>query len=233
VNRLLLLWDIDHTLIENNGVNKETYARAFEMLAGRPAEFPASTDGRTEPEIMINMLRLHGIEPAPDHHGRMNEVLERATLANAGKLIQRGHALPGAREVLAAFRDSGEIVQSVLSGNIFQNAITKLKAFDLDGFMDCEVGGYGSDHAVRAKLVSFAQERASVKHYTRFDRANTVLIGDTLRDVQAGREGGAHVVAVATGPDSAESLLAAGADAVMPDLRDTQAVMNAVAAFRL
>jgi phosphoglycolate phosphatase len=72
VNTLLLLWDIDHTLIENNGVNKETYARAFEILAGRPAEYQASTDGRTEPEIMINMLRLHGIEPAPEHHERMH-----------------------------------------------------------------------------------------------------------------------------------------------------------------
>jgi hypothetical protein len=33
---LLVLWDVDHTLIENNGVNKETYAYAFELLTGRP-----------------------------------------------------------------------------------------------------------------------------------------------------------------------------------------------------
>ena len=34
---LLVLWDIDHTLIENHGVNKEIYALAFELLTGRPA----------------------------------------------------------------------------------------------------------------------------------------------------------------------------------------------------
>ena len=28
----LVLWDIDHTLIENHGVNKETYALAFKLL---------------------------------------------------------------------------------------------------------------------------------------------------------------------------------------------------------
>jgi phosphoglycolate phosphatase len=40
--------------------------------------------------------------------------------------------------------------------------------------------------------------------------------------------GGARVVAVATGSDSVESLRAAGADVVLPDLRDTRAVAEAV-----
>ena len=48
------------------------------------------------------------------------------------------------------------------------------------------------------------------------------------RDVRAGRDGGARVVAVATGADSVESLRAAGADFVLPDLRDTGAVAEAV-----
>ena len=43
---LLVLWDIDHTLTENHGVNKEIYAYAFELLTGRRAEYEAQTDGR-------------------------------------------------------------------------------------------------------------------------------------------------------------------------------------------
>ena len=35
VSPILVLWDIDHTLIENHGVNKETYALAFTLLTGR------------------------------------------------------------------------------------------------------------------------------------------------------------------------------------------------------
>lgn len=62
---LLVLWDIDHTLAENHGINKEIYALAFELLTGRHAEQPAQTDGRTEPEIMLNMLAAHGIEASP------------------------------------------------------------------------------------------------------------------------------------------------------------------------
>jgi hypothetical protein len=58
VSAILVLWDIDHTLIENHGVNKEIYALAFKLLTGREAEHRARTDGRTEPEVMRDMLTL-------------------------------------------------------------------------------------------------------------------------------------------------------------------------------
>jgi len=231
VSLILVLWDIDHTLIENHGVNKEIYAYAFELLTGRRAEYPARTDGRTEPEIMRNMLRAHGIEPDSDHVVRMLEALEAATSSKAATLRQRGNELPGARDVLTALQAASEIVQSVLSGNIKPNAVTKLSAFQLDGFIDFEVGGFGSDDEVRANLVGVAQERASGKYGVRFDKTNTVLIGDTLRDVQAGRNGGAHVIAVASGSDSMEALRAEGADIVLSDLCDTQGVIRAVNSF--
>jgi phosphoglycolate phosphatase len=225
---LLVLWDIDHTLIENHGVNKEIYARAFELLTGWRAEHPARTEGRTEPEIMHNMLLAHGIESTPALVARMPKALESATLSKSAELQKRGRELPGARAALTAFQSSPEIIQSVLSGNIMPNAITKLSAFELDGFMDFAVGGYGSDGEVRANLVGVAQERASVKYGVKFDEANTVLIGDTLRDVQAGRNGGAHVIAVATGSDSMEALRVEGADIVLSDLKDTRAVVEAI-----
>lgn len=231
VSTLLVLWDIDHTLTENHGVNKEIYAYAFELLTGRRAEHEARTDGRTEPEIMLNMLLAHGIKPTPAYFERMPDVLEAATVAKAADLRERGHELPGARDALATFRETPGIIQSVLSGNIKPNAITKLSVFSLDGYIDFEVGGYGSDDPARDKLVAFARDRASAKYGARLDKANTVLIGDTLRDVRAGRNGGARVVGVATGPDSVDALLREGADIVLPDLRDTRVVLEAVIGF--
>jgi phosphoglycolate phosphatase-like HAD superfamily hydrolase len=231
MHALLVLWDIDHTLIENCGVNKEIYAYTFELLTGQRAEHPARTEGRTEPEIMRNMLRAHGIEPDADHIARLPQALELATLSKAGTLRERGYELPGARDALTALQGIPQIVQSVLSGNIRPNAFTKLSAFRLDGYIDFEVGGYGSDDEVRANLVSVAQERASAGYGAKFDKTNTLLIGDTPRDVQAGRNGGAHVVAVASGSDSMDALRAEGADIVLPDLRDTRAVVEAVTKF--
>jgi phosphoglycolate phosphatase-like HAD superfamily hydrolase len=232
VSWLLVLWDVDHTLIENNGVNKETYAKAFELLTGRQAEHKAETEGRTEPEIMQNMLAAHGITSTGEHGARMVEALEAATSANAARLRDRGHELPGARDALAAFQGMPGIVQSVLSGNTRQNAYTKLSAFGLHEYLDFEVGGYGSDDHVRANLVGVAQHRASAKYGVTFGPAATVLIGDTPRDVRAGLDGGAHVVAVASGSDDMDSLRKEGAEVVLPDLRDTQAVVDAVTRFR-
>lgn len=229
---LLVLWDVDHTLIENNGVNKETYAKAFELLTGLRAEHQAETEGRTEPEIMRNMLAAHGIEPTGEHHARMVDALETAASANASRLRERGHELPGARDALAAFQEMPGIVQSVLTGNTRPNARTKLSAFGLDEYLDFEVGGYGSDDYVRANLVGVAQHRASAKYGVKFGLAATVLIGDTPRDVRAGLDGGAHVVAVASGSSDMDSLREEGADVVLPDLRATQAVVDAVTAFR-
>jgi phosphoglycolate phosphatase len=231
VHALLVLWDIDHTLTENHGVNKEIYAYAFELLTDSHAKNEAQTDGRTEPEIMLNMLLAHGLKPTPAYFERMPDVLESATLAKAAELRERGHELPGARDVLATLQKTPGIIQSVLSGNIKPNAITKLSVFGLDGYIDFEVGGYGSDDPKRDKLVAFARGRASVKYGVQIDKTNTVLIGDTLRDVRAGRNGGAYVVGVATGPDSMDALRREGADIVFPDLQDTRAVVEAVTGF--
>jgi len=51
-----------------------------------------------------------------------------------------------------------------------------------------------------------------------------------LFDVAIGKAAGARVVAVATGPATIDELRAAGADCVLADLSDTNAVLNAILA---
>jgi phosphoglycolate phosphatase-like HAD superfamily hydrolase len=137
----------------------------------------------------------------------------------------------GTRKCETRVQSTPGIIQSVLSGNIKPNAITKLSVFSLESYIDFDVGGYGSDDPARDKLVAFARSRVSAKYGARLDRTNTVLIGDTLRDVRAGRNGGARVVGIATGPDSVDALRSEGADIVFPDLRDTRTVVEAVTGF--
>src|ERR1700716_3627010 len=60
--RTLVLWDVDHTLIENGGVSKETYARAFELLTGRQPSVRPVTDGRTDFQIMRELLAANSID---------------------------------------------------------------------------------------------------------------------------------------------------------------------------
>jgi phosphoglycolate phosphatase-like HAD superfamily hydrolase len=224
---ILVLWDVDHTLIDNGGVSKETYAAAFEILTGTPATVRARTDGGTDPEIMWDLLQDHGFAPAA-HVGRLHEALTAAMLSKADVLRARGRALAGGAQCIAALKANNGIVQSILSGNIRHNALVKLDSFGLPGDLDSDVGAFGSDGNHRPALVKVAQDRARIKYGQEFGKANTWLIGDTVRDVRAGIEGGARVLAVATGVDPIETPRAAGADEAVADLHITDAVVAAV-----
>jgi phosphoglycolate phosphatase len=225
---LLLLWDVDHTLIENGGVSKEIYAEAFCLLTGTRAVHPARTDGRTDSEIVGGMFTEHGLDPSAISMMKLSEALTAAAAMKVDELRRRGHALPGAREALAALAEDPGVVQSVLTGNVQNVAVVKLAAFGLDGYIDFGVGGFGSDDTARARLVGVARRKASAKYGVEFDESSTVLVGDTARDVRAARDGGARVVAVATGSSTVDELSAEGADEVLPSLLDTSAVVEAI-----
>lgn len=229
----LLLWDVDHTLIASEGVSKEIYAAAFRNLTGREASHPARTEGRTDPQIVEGMLTDHGIEPSEDYARRLHEVLASAGREKATRLRERGYALPGAAEALRLLSDTDGVAQSVLTGNIMLNAVVKLAAFGLDGWLDFSVGGFGSDHIVRSKLVGVAEARAQIKYGVLAEEWSTVLVGDTPRDVEAGRDGGARVVGVATGESSVSELEDAGADVVLANLVDAQRVAQTVMSLAL
>jgi phosphoglycolate phosphatase len=139
--------------------------------------------------------------------------------------------LPGVADTLAMVSKLDMVVQSVLTGNIAENAAAKLLLLDESrSLLDLDVGGYGSDDVVRSRLVPAAQAKATAKYGYEFGRADTVLIGDTERDVTAALEGGALVIGVATGDSSEQQLAAAGAHATLPDLADPQAVLAKLAA---
>jgi phosphoglycolate phosphatase len=229
---VLVLWDVDHTLIENGGVSKATYRRAFELLTGIVPMHPVQTDGRTDVLIMRNLLDRHGIEPTDDLLKEAAELLPAALSSMTDRLRDVGYALPGASAALFALANEPGVVQTALTGNVKANAYTKLATFGLHEHLDLDVGGYGSDAEVRSQLVNIARGRATSKYGVSFSAAMTVLIGDTPRDVRAGHDGGAYVIGVASGESTTDELLAEGADAVLADLGDTGLVIRTVLAVR-
>jgi phosphoglycolate phosphatase-like HAD superfamily hydrolase len=191
--------------------------------------------GRTDPEIALEFLAAHEIAEADGerHLPAFSEALATALAAKAALIRERGRALPGAREILAALGRSDGVVQSLLTGNVQPNALLKLASFELDGYLDFDVGGFGSDNRHRPSLVEVARAKAEGKYGTAFAGPATVLVGATPLAVDAGRAGGARVVAVATGPYGVDELEATGADAVLPDLRDTERVLAAILNYRM
>ncbi|MFD4156931.1 HAD hydrolase-like protein [Streptomyces hydrogenans] len=222
----LVLWDIDFTLLNPGGFGRTAMLTAFEELFGFPMEADVPGHGRTDRAILTDFLEHGGIpvERVGDLQRRAAEVAEaRAAEFTAGG----GHLLDGAHGALAALAEVPGTVQSVLTGNLRRIGMVKLSAVGLRNHLDLEVASFGDDHLVRAELVEVSRERAAARHGGA-DVGAVVLVGDTPLDVEAALAAGARAVGVATGAYSEADLAAAGAHAVVPDLRDAAALAKAV-----
>jgi phosphoglycolate phosphatase len=233
---LLVLWDVDYTLIDADGAGQRLYELAFRELFGGELPQPIrSMAGRTDSAISLEVLTLAGLPEPETQVRRFHAVLAARAHAVTGYLRERGRVLPGAAEAvtaLAAAQQDGHLIQSVLTGNIPELAMVKLGAFGLTEHLDLAVGAYGDHSAVRADLVHAARRNAADRYGGNFGGHATVLVGDTPSDVEAAVLTGARAVGVATGGFSPAELEQAGAHAVLPDLADTAQVVAAILADR-
>lgn len=230
---LLVLWDVDNTLISAGGAGLRLYQAALRDMYGLelPRQGPRRFAGRTDTAIALELLGLAGV---PDPDGQL-ERFQAFLVSRAGTMAddlrERGRALPGAADtiaVLAAGLNGQPVVQSLLTGNLPEFAQIKVSTLNLAEHLDLTIGAYGNISADRADLVEVARARAAARHGSYFGGRLTVLVGDTPDDVDAALRNGASIVAVASGDFSAADLSAAGAHTVLPDLADTAAAVKAI-----
>ncbi|MEV0382208.1 haloacid dehalogenase-like hydrolase [Nonomuraea sp. NPDC050643] len=224
-----MLWNVDLTLVDVAIVSRDAYAEAFRVVTGRPLVKLVPPLGRPDSEIVFETLAVNGIVAEDDHLPRFLSALAMAFADRRGRLAKEGRMMAGAKDALKSVSRLDGVVQTVLTGTIKSNAVHKLKAFGLDRHIDFELGGYGEEVYPKATLLQVAQSRAKQRLGTPFTAANTVVIGDSTRDVQAARIGGAAMIGVASGRSMAGELREAGADIVLPDLSNASEVVAAVA----
>jgi phosphoglycolate phosphatase len=209
--QLLVLWDIDHTLIETRGVGRAIYDRAFPVATGKPLAELAEIAGRTELDIMAESLKANGVDASDETVQKLAAALTQGYEDARDELRTKGRMLPGADMALQALAADPAVHQTVLSGNLRAVARIKLEVFGLSSYLDLQAGAYGDDHAERTRLVGIAQQRAGQRAGTTFSDEATVLVGDTPNDVRAGLTAGVRVVGVATGKSDVAELSGAGA----------------------
>jgi phosphoglycolate phosphatase len=230
----LVLWNIDLTLLDVARVSRDAYAEAFYRATGRTLSALPQVDGGSDTEIFFESLYLNDVPVGSDDVadaelvGRYCWELEAAFTLRERDLTRQGRLLAGARDAVTAVAALPGTVQSVLTGTIQPNAATKLRAFGLDGFLDLEIGGYGSDAYPRGSLLLTCRDRATLKYGRTLTAETTVYVADSRRDVAAAQLGGARCIAVTTGRDTMAELREAGADLVLPDLSDTEEVISAI-----
>jgi phosphoglycolate phosphatase len=228
--QVLVLWDIDHTLIETRGVGFAIYQRAFPAATGRPLDEIAQVAGRTELDIMRETLRINGIEPTTDAIDALAAALTQGYDDARDELTNTGRALPGAKVTLQHLAADPRAHQGVLTGNLRDVARIKLEVFGLDPYLDLDSSAYGNDSSERAELVAIAQHRATDRTGIDFDNVHTVLLGDTPKDVEAATTAGVRIIGVATGKSTVDDLHEAGAPHVLHDLtnptRTTELILD-------
>ncbi|NUN50075.1 MAG: haloacid dehalogenase-like hydrolase [Candidatus Brocadiae bacterium] len=215
---ILILWDIDGTLLSSHGAGTRAMNLAFEECWGIADAFDdVVMAGCTDPWIFRQGYEQHRLaEPFPEALGRFDGAYRRllpGVLAGSRVTLKPG--LPGALERLATRAD---VAQGLLTGNFEHGAWTKVRAAGIDRYF--ATGAFGSDDEDRNALVPHALRRHRERGLD-VTPERTVVIGDTPKDIACARAWGARAVAVATGghrladleqhaPDLALSTLGAG-----------------------
>ncbi|MFD9718578.1 HAD family hydrolase [Streptomyces sp. NPDC059076] len=228
---ILVLWDIDRTLLYVGDIDRLVYRTVFEKVVGRaPERLPAKGTGVTMPVAVKELLTVNGVpgDQVDAFTRRIIGLMPGELERHRERMLADGLLLPGSVDSLTAVRKAPHLLPSVVTGNLQASAEIKLSTFDLIGLVDPAVGGYASDDPHRPALVRVAQQRAERVYGHSFDRSNTVIVGDSLEDIRTGCEGGARVIGVASGTTPATDLADAGADHVISDLTDPSRLLRLI-----
>lgn len=224
----LLLWDVDGTLVRTGDVGAEVFHTAIEKVLGAEPAERISMSGKTDPQIVLEYLEEMGVVATDDVVDAIlgHLATDLAVAASAGEIRRRGWACPGVAELLEEVAGDNRVVSTLLTGNIYPNAIVKVAAFGLDQWLRTDMGAYGSDDRDRDRLVPIALARLAEVEGARVDPSDVWVIGDTPRDYQCATVAGARCLLVGTGRYPVEELDRIGAEAVLDDLADTASALK-------
>ncbi len=223
----LILFDVDGTLLLSGGAGAGALNIAFERIYGIPnAMRHVHPHGKTDELIVQEMFRSHLGRCGSESEVKV--LLEKYVeiLPITVRDSRNFHLMPGILGLLSYLRSRKDVFMGLGTGNIEEGARIKLSRGGLNKFFS--FGGFGSDSGDRAELLEAGFQRGEQivqKEYTRKSIVRWV-IGDTWRDVAAGRACGAKTIAVATGGDSLYELASASPDFLFATLEDKEAVCN-------
>jgi phosphoglycolate phosphatase len=225
----LVLFDIDGTLLLSDGAGRRAIHRALREVFGSTGPEDYRFDGKTDPQIVRELMRLDGHTDARID-ADMQRLFNRYVQCLGEELRNprfRPYMLPGVTDLLDELEQRDDVILGLLTGNLEQGATAKLEAVGVDP-KRFRVGAFGSDHELRPELPAIA--RARTLRHLGFDIGGDamVVVGDTPADLTCGRSLGARAIGVATGRYSTVELSCHDPVAVFEDLSDTASVMRAI-----
>ncbi len=221
--KLLLLWDIDGTLIASGGAGMRALQVALRdvfEIDGSLADIDFA--GRTDTWIMRAVFEKFSLPATPQNFTRFFEGYVAALPAELQN--PQARVLPGVREILSAAASHGTVAQGLLTGNMRRGAEVKLAYHGL--WENFDFGAFGDDSEFRNELGPHAVRRALERHGVNFAADSVWVIGDTPHDIACGKIIGARTLGVGTGGATVDQLRQHQPTAVVEDLADTASVLS-------
>jgi phosphoglycolate phosphatase len=214
---VVVLFDVDETLVHTGGSGARSWKAAFDKLYGIPADIGEhSSAGETDPQVARATFK--GVLKRDPSDDELDRLYAQYLLHLAEDILisPQYRVLPGAEQTLVRLGESG-VMLGLVSGAMEGAARTKLIPANLNRFFI--FGAYGSDSPDRGELTGIAIDKA-VRLHGQLNPAQVYVVGDTPHDIEATRAAGAVSVGVASGHYSPDELREAGGDHVLVSLQD-------------
>jgi phosphoglycolate phosphatase-like HAD superfamily hydrolase len=223
----LILFDIDGTLVLDDGAAREAYSIGLEQVFGHSGSIRQyDFSGKTDPEITHMVLGDAGWsrEAVDERLDALWDVYTRELAARA--TAERIRALPGIFPLLEELSRDRTLQLALLTGNIERGARIKLAPHGLNDYF--AFGAFGSDHHQRDMLPPIAIRRALEATGIEFSPRDVVIIGDSIYDIRCGVPHGATTIAVPTGRTPAALLQAENPHHLFPSLEPAAPLLDAI-----
>ena len=227
---LVVLFDIDGTLVSCDGAGRRAMKAAFADITGDAEALEAIRfAGMTDRSIVRAGLwarRAAGRGDGHDHSAEDDATIDAVLMRYLSMLPmvlaeQVPRVLAGAPALVDLLRGRADAVVGLGTGNLAAGAREKLGAVGL--WERFSFGGFGSDREERPALLEVGARRGAARLGVDRGGAEVVVIGDTPADIGAARAIGARCLAVSTPTFSVDALREAGADRSVASLSDPAA----------
>ena len=220
---LLILVDIDGTLISPGMAPRQSLGDAIQRITGRKIDFEVHhLAGYTDPGIVVNALDRLGIS-ATERDGIVHRILTQylEILAERYPNSNEKYLFPGVLDLLN-YLQSARYRVGLITGNMEKGAAIKLKPFGLLDYFS--FGVYGSDHHDRDQLPLIALQKVRQRFNESYSPVQVVIIGDTIRDVWSAHRNRMRCIAVIRHEERRKAIVAEFPDLTVSGFENIQTI---------
>lgn len=221
-NDILMLFDIDGTLVQGAKSHYQAYIEAVKKFYGmEDYVHSVNAAGKSDKLILREILTLGGLTTEEIQKDFQNclDFMTDYYLKNVQ--YEDIHVFDGTVELLDELKCKNALL-GLVTGNLEPIAYAKLERAGLNGYFS--FGGFGSDNADRSLMVKKALSIAKNQHGFKGDKI--FVVGDTPRDVEAAQAYNLKIIAVATGMYSVKELRDCGADYVIENFKNLDKILE-------